>query len=65
MNAGMDFRDMVAPKMQPQQSGHNEFHFHTPDAKSAHRFFMDNMRSVRAALNGSYAEYSGGSDAGF
>jgi hypothetical protein len=37
-------------------------HFHSPDAKGAMQLFMDNKHHIRAALNQSYAENSGGSD---
>jgi hypothetical protein len=39
-------------------------HFHAPDANSAYNLFMDNKHHVRAAVNQSYAENSGGSDLG-
>jgi len=38
-------------------------HFHSPDAKGIRRLFMDNAHHVRAALNNSYANYSGLADA--
>ena len=37
--------------------------FHTLDSKTAARMFMENKHHVRAALNASYAENSGGADA--
>jgi hypothetical protein len=62
MNSGLDYRDMMPSRMQPLQQRDVNLHFHSPDAKGAHRFLMDNMHSVRAALNGSYGENAGGSD---
>jgi hypothetical protein len=37
--------------------------FHTLDSKTVARMFMENKHHVRAALNASYAENSGGADA--
>ena len=39
-----------------------QLHFHSHDAKGAYELFMDNKHHVRAALNASYAENSGGWD---
>ena len=40
-----------------------DIHIHAIDAKSSIRWLLDNKHNVRAAINASYAENSGGSDA--
>ncbi len=70
INAGASHSDMAsyyggggATSQAPANDGPDvHLHFHTPDPKSAHRFLMDNQHSIRAALNNSYAENSGGAD---
>src|SRR6185437_11637828 len=44
-------------------SGDVHLHVHAIDAKSSMQFLMANKHSIRSALNASYAENSGGSDA--
>lgn len=56
---------LMPSKMQPQRQNDVHLHFHSPDAKGVRRLLMDNAQHVRAALNSSYATYSGGSDAGY
>ena len=42
--------------------GDTHLHFHAPDASGVYNLFMQNKHHVRAALNASYAENSGGAD---
>ncbi len=42
--------------------GDVNLHFHSHDSKGAYQLFMDNKHHIRAALNQSYAENSGGAD---
>lgn len=42
--------------------GDVNLNFHSHDAKGAYQLFMDNKHHIRAALNQSYAENSGGAD---
>ena len=70
MNSGASHGEMAdyygagGGGFQPAAGGNDvHLHFHTPDPGSAHRLLMDNMHSVRAALNQSYSENSGGADA--
>jgi hypothetical protein len=44
-------------------SGDVNMHFHSPDAAGAYNLFMANKHHIRSALNASFAENSGGSDA--
>jgi hypothetical protein len=63
MTGGLNYRDMMPSKMQPVQQRDVNLHFHSADAKAARQLFMDNKHHLRAALNDSYSEYSGGADA--
>lgn len=45
--------------------GDNHYHIHSIDAKSGIDWLMANKHTIRAANNSSYAENSGGADAGF
>jgi len=44
-------------------SGDVHVHFHAHDSKTAMQFLMNNKHVIRSAVNASYAENSGGSDA--
>ena len=59
-----DIAAMYGPKQAPAASsgGTTNLHFHSHDAKGAYNLFMDNKHHIRAALNDSYAENSGGAD---
>ncbi len=48
----------------PQSTTEQHLHVHAVDGESALNFLMNNKHNVRAAMNQSYAENSGGSDLG-
>jgi hypothetical protein len=52
-----------ANTMPAESGGDVHLHVHAIDAKSSVQFLMANKHAVRSALNASYAENSGGSDA--
>lgn len=52
------------PMQQPGGWG-GDVHIHALDAASASQWIMNNKHTFRAAINASYAENSGGADAGF
>jgi hypothetical protein len=44
---------------------HHHYHTHSIDTKSGMQWLMSQKHTVRRALNESYAENSGGADAGY
>jgi hypothetical protein len=67
MLAGASHSDMAAyyggsKRAVAASSGPINLNFNSHDAKGAYQLFMDNKHHIRAALNQSYAENSGGAD---
>lgn len=62
------YRAAMAPSASPAAAGGDRsvtMNFHTLDSKTAAKMFMDNKHHIRAALNASFAENSGGADGGY